>query len=268
MGIAHLNPFFLTMRSILIAGFVAIYSFGQAQINESDTIPFQLQARIGGSLQTGNVELIRILGSLESSIRFAKDNWVFKSQNEYLYQRISKRKADNGFNSWNFLYFRPENRFYPYAIVFNSTNFRRDIDHRAFGGIGGTLQLLIKANHNIKLSLNGLYESTNYAVPSFNIEALNGLESVDTWMYSLYISGFHHLNERTIGLLYQGYLLMSFSESDIWRYHLFGGLDFKIWKGLSVQTRIDFTHENLIVAPNKKDDFLWTWGVKYRLNKK
>ncbi len=115
------------MKVILLVLLLCAATFPlAAQLNESDTLNFQLKTGISGNLQKGNVDLFLIRGRLEFSFIPVK-TLVFKSQNSSLYQSFSGRKADNDLFSRNYLYFRPERRLYPFAISYSSSNFRRRI---------------------------------------------------------------------------------------------------------------------------------------------
>ncbi|MEQ9298455.1 MAG: DUF481 domain-containing protein [Cyclobacteriaceae bacterium] len=254
------------MRSLFIIFLYASSFVSFGQINESDTSTFQLQTRLSGSIQSGNVELVRILGSLDVSSRL-NDHFVFKSQNNYLLQKFSGFKADEDVFSRNFFYYKPERKIYPYAIGFISTNFRREIEQRAFLGGGLTYQLIRRPGHNLKLSGNGNFERTRFEEADYNKEQFNGNQQIDQWMYSLYITGFHSIIKNELSLVYEGYWQQGFEESDISRYHFLIGVNLVIWKGLAMQSRINYTYENLIVESNRQKDLLWTWGLNYHYKK-
>ena len=231
-----------------------------AQINERDTINHAIQLQLGGSYQVGNVELTRVTGRGEF-VKSLPNHFVFKTQNQYLYQKIVGRKADENIESRNFLYLNPKATIYPYAIAFLSTNYRREIDKRYFGGLGITYQLINTHINNLKLSGNGLYEESHYTQQSFNESQFDGNSRLEAFWYSAYVSGFLILNSSSIRLVYELYWQQSLETSINYRYHIVTGLDFKVFKNLGLQTRYEYTYENVIVLGNKSSDTLWTWGV-------
>lgn len=234
-----------------------------AQLNESDTARLQLQLRAGGSYQTGNVELLRVTNQLDLSTRISRD-LVFKTQNNHFYQRFFGNKADQDLGSRNYLYFRPQHILYPYAISFISTNFRRDIDLRTFSGLGATYQLLQKTNQTVKLSANVLYEKSTYSNPFFNYPEFAGADQIAAFWSTLYLSGFHQAKENTLKLTYELYWQQSWEDKVNFRYHLLAGVDLKVMKNLSVQSRIIYAFENVVTTTVRQEDLLWTWGLAYQ----
>ena len=251
------------MRTLFLLIGLLLPLLSWSQINESDTVSFQLNSRIGGVLQTGNVEFYRLVASLEASARLGQEALVIKTQNDYLFQKFVKNKADESIHSMNFIYYQPDRRLYPYFVGLYSMNFRRDIDYRLFGGLGASYQIIVQPLHNLKISTNLLYESTGYAVADFNEAGFNGSPRISTWMNSLYMSGYHQIIQRKIGVFHEGYFQYSLTERDLWRLHFVLGLNFNLVKGLAVSTRLNYTYENIIAQGNQQEDLLWTWGVSY-----
>ncbi|WP_194777649.1 DUF481 domain-containing protein [Pararhodonellum marinum] len=241
--------------------FLSVYSL-RAQINESDTAQIQLQLRSGGSFQTGNVELIRIASQFDFS-SWISPAFVFKTQNNHLYQEIFDNKADDDLTSRNYLYYKPLNKVYPYAIGYISTNFRRNIDLRAFYGLGLTYQLLQKQAHNIKLSSNLLYEKSTFTDRNFNFIEFNGNNQIKSYWNTVYLSGFHEFNENSLKLNYEVYWQQSLEKRVNYRYHMVFGLDQKLIKSFSLQTRIIYAFENVTNSRVKQNDLLWIWGLSY-----
>lgn len=250
---------------ILIGTFIAFDTY--CQINESDTVNFALQIQAGGSYQKGNVELTRIANRI-GVLRALEGNLVVKTQNNYLFQKIVGNKADENIESRNFIYYDPQARFYPYALIFISTNFRRELNQRYFGGLGITYQLFNTVKHNLKLSGNVLYEKSEYTLTSYNESSFDGDNEIKSFWHSFYLSGFHRLNAGDIRFVYELYWQQSNDKSVNYRYHIFGGLDFKMIKNLSLQTRYEYTYENVVISGNKTSDTLWTWGLIYNLKSK
>lgn len=119
-----------------------------AQINESDTSKFQLRSSVTGNFQKGNVEVLTLKSKIDFSYSPLKD-FVFKSQNNSLYQEFYSIEADNDIFSRNYFYYKPTAAIYPFAIAYISTNYRRKVDARYFVGAGFTWQLVNKQLYNI-----------------------------------------------------------------------------------------------------------------------
>ncbi len=257
------------MHKIASSILLVLCTLGQktiAQINESDTTSLQLRGLIGGSYQTGNVELTRISGQVDFSSTIRK-SVVFKSQNNYLFQKIVGNKADDNYTGQHYLYLKPQQKVYPYAIGFVTTNFRRDIDLRVFGGLGVTYQLLRKLRHNIKISTNLLYEQSRFAFDTYNESKFNGSNLISAPWSTLYLRGYHSINNNMVYWIYEAYLQQSIEDNLNYRYHFYNGIDIKLIKNLFVQTRILYTYENVVVLGNEQHDLLWTWGMTYFIKK-
>ena len=63
------------MKEYIITGCILLLNTGKpfAQLNESDTVKFQLRASLTGNYQQGNVELLNLKSKLEFSFLLQKD---------------------------------------------------------------------------------------------------------------------------------------------------------------------------------------------------
>ncbi len=123
-----------------------------------------------------------------------------------------------------------------------------------------------KPRQSIKLSGNVLYEESTYSKELFNYQQFNGSDQIKAFWSTLYLSGFHQLNNANIKLTYELYWQQSWEDKVNFRYQLFTGVDFKVIKGFSVQSRIIYAFENIISENVLQQDLLWTWGLSYFLN--
>lgn len=254
----------LLIKSIAAIFFLLPFGALRAQINESDTARYQLEAALRGSYQAGNVELLRLTNQLEGLLSIAGP-WVFKSQNSMLYQEIFGFKADNDLLSQNYLYFGPRNRVYPYAIGFVSTNFRRRIRLRYFAGAGLTYSLVRRPSHLLKLSTNLVREQTDFETSDFNVDRFDGKPGIDMWRGTLYARGRHGFRQGALLFNYELYWQQSLSDRINYRYSLTGGFDVQVFDGLYLQSRLAYTYEQVVVRGVDQRDLLWTWGVAYRM---
>ncbi len=237
-----------------------------AQINESDTAKFQVRASVNGNYQKGNVDILVIRSRLD--VLFApQKEWVFKSQNNSLYQAFYNKKADNDVFSRNYIYFRPNRKVYPFAIGYISTNFRRKIDKRYFVGLGGTVRLINSKNNAIKASLSTVYEQTSFTESVFNDNYYNGNNKISLWRGTAYISGAHALFGQRFRLYYDAYWqpALSSDNKNNYRTQFDIGFDVPIWKGLSLNALYTFTHEQVVVQKIQNDDKILAFGLSYSL---
>ena len=254
------------MKKPLFICIIFLLSLGKtvAQLNESDTARFQLRAALTGNYQQGNVEVLNIKSKLEFSFSPHK-NWVIKSQNSSLYQAFYSVEADNDIFSRNYIYYKPQQKIYPFAIAYISTNYRRKIDTRYFAGAGFTWQAINTKHHVVKLSASSVYEATKFKATKYNFAAYNGDKNINLWRGTLYVAGWHYLLQRRIRLYYDAYWQPAFKHSNNYRTLVDIGVDFPIWKGLSFNALYAFTHENVVIEKVKQEDKILTFGLAYNL---
>lgn len=235
-----------------------------AQLNESDTLRFQLRASLTGSYQQGNVALLTMRGRLDFSLQFSK-NLVFKSQNSGLYQEFGRTKADNDIFSRNFLYYKPFRKVYPFAIAFVSANYRRKLDIRYFVGAGATIQLLQKHRHTLKASTGLVRESSHFSKSNYTVSAYNGDKTINVWRATTWLMGKHHVT-HIFRIFYDFYWQPALGKAQNYRWQTDIGMEFSLWKGLSVNVLYLYTYENVVVETVKRQDQLLTFGLSFTKN--
>lgn len=238
-----------------------------AQLNESDTLRFQLRASLSGNYQQGNVVYFALRSKLDLTFAPYK-KWVLKSQNNSLYQAFFSQKADNDIFSRNFLYYNPRGRIYPFAIAYVSSNFRRKINNRYFAGAGATWQAVNTKNHVLKFSASAVYEATKFNADTYNYDEYNGNSNINLWRGTLYLAGQHYLFERQIRLFYDAYWQPSFDNADNYRTQADAGMDFPVWKGVSMSILYTLTHEHVVAQNIKQEDKILSFGLAYNFKRK
>jgi hypothetical protein len=222
----------------------------------------QFRMGISGAWQQGNVNVLTLRGRLEGVSNGMKP-WVFKTQNNSLYQEFGNQKADNDINSRNYLYYKPRRVIYPFAMAYLQTNFRRQISTRWFAGAGGTWQFLKKNKSNIKLSASMVYEQTKFRSDRFNEPAYNGSSVIALWRATTYLGGWHQLFNQRVRLYYTGYWQPALHGQNNFRTQVDAGLDFPLWKGLSAGIVYAFSHEEVVPEKVKQVDRILTFGFSY-----
>ncbi len=230
------------------------------QLNEADTVRWQLSATLGGAWQTGNVDL-GILRASAGWLTQTTGTWVYKSQNNLLLQRFGEFTADRDLLSRHFLYFHPRQRLYPFAIATVESSLRRQLDWRVFGGAGLTLSAVQKPGHSIKASLSLFYESSEYAAPL----AATGTITLRQWRLAPYLSG-HHRFGQYLHLWYLGFVL--FGRQPEWsnRWHLEAGAEVRLSARLSASAQYQFTREAFVPEPTRLTDGVLTYGLRISLS--
>ncbi len=230
-----------------------------AQINESDTLKLKANLSLTGFWQAGNVETLIFRAKSDLSVKPWK-KWVFKTNNSYVYQEFGKEKADEDFLSLNFLYFNPERKFYPLALGFISTNFRREIDVRYLFGAGVTYQVLNKNKNWLKFSITGEYEQTNFSETDFNISEYDGSKSINTLRGTIWVNGKYHLFKNKLILTHESYVQPSLEQSNNYRWRADLGLELPVWKFLNFKINYLHTFESIVIEGQKRQDKFLTLG--------
>ncbi|HRH59076.1 MAG TPA: DUF481 domain-containing protein [Chitinophagaceae bacterium] len=236
-----------------------------AQINESDTVKFQMRASLTGNYQKGNVEILSLRSKLDASYAPGKKNFVFKSQNSSLYQAFYSNKVDNDLYSRNFIYYKPEHTVYTLGIAFISTNYRRKVSIRYFTGGGVTYQPLHTKDHVIKIAFNAIYEQTKFKDTVYNFSEYNGSNKIDVVRTTLFLGGWSYLLQKHLRLFYDVYWQPSINNKNNYRLQVDFNADYPLWKGLFFTAAYTFSHDNIVVDKIKQEDRILSFGLAYNL---
>lgn len=248
-----------------LIGVAPLITFGQ--LNESDSANFQLRIGINGMRQTGNVQVGIIRSRAELVTKLSKA-FTFKTQNNSLYQEFNSRKADQDINSRNYLYLNPHKLFYPFAILYMQTNFRRKIDTRYFSGAGITCQVLVHKLHQLKLSGSLVYERTNFSKQVYNEQFYSGSETISLWRGTLYVTGLHQLAGQKVYLHYSAYWQPGIDEVPNHRVQAEFGLNVAAGKTFSFSLQYLFGYEQVVPLTILQQDDMITVGISYQLQPK
>lgn len=252
----------LFMKKTLIFTFLLASSRLFAQINESDTLFLQHYTSLTGNAQTGNFKAFAFRVKLDASIA-PSDIFAFKTQNSYRYQSFFGRKVDNEFSNRNFVYLFQHRRFYPFAMAFLSGNFRRKIDFRYFSGAGISWQPVRQRKHTLKISVSGVYESTQFSGNVFNFSEYDGSTKLNTWRATFRLFGKHTILNNKLRVYYEAFAQPSLENRNNYRWHTEAGIDFPLWKGLSLNALILYDHENVTIKTVKQNDLIASIGLSY-----
>lgn len=253
---------------ICMAAATSVPAVALAQLNESDTAKLQVRAGLSGSWQKGNVELLVLRSRLEvAAAADSLGHWVYKTQNNHLYQAFGGRRADNDLSSRHYLYYQPRQQLYPFALLYLQTNFRRKLDYRVFGGAGLTVQLLRTPGSNLKLSGGAVYENSRFKAVEYNNPAYKGSPAIALWRTTFYLAGWHQLAQKKVRLFYTAYLQPGLDGKRNHRSSLELGLDLPVWKGLGMQLAYLYVREGVMPVQVRTTDQLFTFGLQYRFLK-
>ena len=246
----------------LLNVFIFFYSFSFAQINESDSVKYHLNIGLTGMYQKGNVNIFSLRGRGIFSSWLDK-NVVFKTQNTWLYQDIFQKKADNNFESRNFLYYKPNQTFYPVGLGFLSNNFRRKIKGRYLFGIGETWNPIHKPAQSFKLTLSVFREISIYDESTFNDNTFDGENKIQLWRWGLYAAGSHAIWENKVNLHYHAFFQPLFENIKNYRTEVELGMDILVTAKFSFRLNYLFLSEYLVNNGINETDNILTFGIVF-----
>lgn len=253
----RISPFLI---SLLLSGAFPAH----AQLLESDTVRWQVQASSSLYLNQGNVD--RLLWRNGLMAKHLRDRWGVSSRQQYLRGTFSGFKTENDWLSTNFLYYNPKQRFYPYVMAWMETNLRRRIGFRYQVGSGGSWRAWQSAGHLIKISLTGTYELTRYDAVPFPVPP-DGLEGRRLGLLRLTgrLWGQHRLAENLF-FQYEYWWQQAFRQAENHRWLLDSQLKTGLKKGLSAVASLLYTYEPFVPEKVRKRDLFFTFGLQYGLS--
>jgi hypothetical protein len=248
------------MRNALLSLLITLALSNQlfAQLNESDSIRWQIKFNSTASVLDGNVARTLLLNRLE--VAHANKNWGVSTRNDYQYGLTRYILTENDFISYNFFYLKPLSKVYPYVMGLLETNLRRKIDFRYQFGPGVSWNVINTKPSILKLSLTGTYEHTKYAGVIFDDEKYNGSNTIETWRITGRIFGKHTLKSK-VRISYEFWWQQSLNESINYRYHTEEAIELPVTKHISFRTAVRYSYENIELIGLKPYDLFWTYGL-------
>ena len=163
-----------------------------AQLNESDSINWQLKFNATGSVLDGNVARTLLLQRFE--VAHANTRWGVSSRNDYQYGRTRYILTENDVISYNFVYLHPLSRVYPYFMALVETNYRRNIGFRYQTGPGVSWNGAQEGPRGEVVPHRHVWEYTRYGGNQFDEAVYNGNNIIETWRVTGRVFGKHRLS--------------------------------------------------------------------------
>ncbi len=252
-------------RLLLLVVLLPLASLGQ--LDESDTLQTQVRVDLNGQYQAGNVTLFLVRSRAELSTRLG-ENLVFKTQNNYLYQEFSGRRADEDLNSRNYLYYRPQRRWYPFAMAFLQTNYRRKLDLRFFSGAGLSWKVIDQPMGFVKLSASLVYEHNRFNGSNFNQDRYDSQTELNFWRPTAYIQAGLRLNQGQTRISGHAYVQSGVQSTQNQRLQLELVAEQQLWRRLHMSIHYSYWYEQLAVVGILPTDKLLSLGLRWQLIKK
>jgi Protein of unknown function, DUF481 len=248
------------MRKALLSLSIALALSSQlfAQLNESDSIRWQLKFNSTASVLDGNVARTLLLNRFE--VAHANKKWGISTRNDYQYGRTRYILTENDVISYNFIYLKPLAKVYPYFMGLVETNLRRRIDFRYQVGPGVSWNVVNDKSSLLKLSITGTYENTRYNGSVFDDDKYNGSNTIETWRATGRVFGRHVLKSK-LKFTYEFWWQQSLSEQVNYRFHTEEAIELPITKHIAFRTAVRYSYENIELVGLKPFDLLWTYGL-------
>ena len=253
------------IRSVLtLFGIGAFYLSGYGQLSESDSLRRSLLINASGNLSYGNVNRQFLLSTLQY-VHHVGNSIALKTQNSHRYGQRNGGVIANDLLAFNYVYYRPQNRFYPYAVFFVEKSRRKKIDDRWLGGVGLTYQAARSKQFLMKLSVTMLYEANDYEENEFKELGTRSTTLISMPRVSFRLFGRHNFQEIPLQIYYVGRLNRSLSSLGDYRLTLGLGVDINLTKVLAFTARADYNREDIVVFDRSADDLLMTYGLRVLL---
>lgn len=234
----------------------------KAQLNERDTLNWQVKLSASGSLLAGNVSRFLTVNKLETA--HSTPLWGFSSRNDYQYGTRGFTKTENDVVSYLFIYKSPFKRIYPYIMGIIETNYRRKIRFRYQAGPGVSYRLIDKINRSIKISLTATYENTHFERNKLNNISDTIANIIKTWRVTARIFGRENLFEKKLHFLYECWWQQSVDNKRNYRFYSEEALEIPLNNYFSFRTGVRFTFESVGLIGLKPYDLFWTFGFSIK----
>lgn len=251
-------PHHLMIIGAVTMGLFTISS-ASAQLNTIDSTRVLVKLAAAGSLLEGNVNRLLLINRLD--VNYANPQWGFSNRTDYQYGSRNHALSENDVVTWNFLYYQPDKKLYPFLMTILETNYRRRISFRYQAGPGLTYAVIKRTSSLLKASLSLTYENTNYNGSKFEHSSDTSSHKISTFRITPRIFGVHHLWGNKCTLIYEWWLQQSLSNARNYRLMLEQGLEFPFIKRIDIKTTLRYTTENIRLKGLKPYDLFWVFGV-------
>jgi hypothetical protein len=243
---------------VSISFFILCTAGSHAQLNESDTLKWQLRLSCNGSWLEGNVKRLLIVNRLE--LTHARSQWAYNNRTDYQYGTTRQAKTENDVAIYNFVYYKPRKRFYPFVMGIIETNYRRKIKFRYQIGPGVSYCLMQGPNHLLKFSLTGTYESTRFGGRHFNKIADTTSNHIKIIRLTGRIYGRQILIKNKLNFLYELWWQQSLKDKNNYRFYSEETLVLPLSGNFSFRTTFRYTYERIVLRGLKPYDLFWVFG--------
>lgn len=251
---------------VLLAGVACcLHARVQAQLSLFDSLAYQYQIGINGTVSRGNIERLLVRPSGEFA-RMGK-KVAFKTVNTYTYGTILRNKTEDDLSSANFLYYAPFAKLSPYLKLWGETNFRRQKNYAYQTGLGLTYTPVLQADHILKLSANISFEESDFKssgfIRPFSENSLYQTPKIQLWRYLLRVFGQSKFLEDKLIWSYDLWGQPAIQDFYNRRLHFQSSLQIRIHQQFYFQGQMNYAHESLTLEGIKNYDLFGTLGFMW-----
>jgi hypothetical protein len=230
-----------------------------AQLNDKDTTNWQGKLSCSGLFMKGNVNRLILINKLE--VAYANRDWGASNRTDYQFGTINSVRSENDWVSYNFLYLKPLNRWYPFFMGVVETNLRRKIDFRVQTGIGVTHSLVRKPGRVLKLSVTGTYDYTKFEGNKFYLINDSSSNSIATPRLIGRIYGKQSIISGGLNCLYEVWWQQSIVDKKNFRFYSEQSFELPLFPPLTFKTTVRYTYESIGLRGLKPYDLLLMIGL-------
>lgn len=231
----------------------------KGQLNKLDSTAFTARLACSGSLLEGNVSRLLLVNRLD--LNYAGQQWGYSNRTDYQYGEKNRSLSENDLVAYNFFYYQPAKKIYPFIMTIVETNYRRKILFRYQAGPGITYTLVKKPISLLRASFSATYEHTRFKEHQFENLADTSSNTIATYRITPRIYGVHALWKGKLNIVYELWLQQSIEHAANYRFFLEQGWEVPLIKHLDLKTTIRYTYENVRLKGLKAYDLFWVFGI-------
>lgn len=248
-------------RLPMITCFVMLPFITCAQIKD-DSLRLVYKAGITGSVQSGNLNQVRVAGTLQGRYHSANRRFGINESYSYNYSKIEKRTLQNDVLNHTLFYYKTNPRFFPIGILWVQKS--QLLDYKlAAPGIGMLSPLVDNRKHYLSIAALVTYEWKRSGVAIYNDAAYNGNADLNTPRAMLRINGLHTITDAKLHLNYEAYVMPSLRWKDNYRFYGSASAEVPLWRRLNIKVAYTYSYENVVVAKRTTTDQALTFGISY-----
>lgn len=243
---------------LLVATFSAKVVFSQAAKKDS-TLTFKYLLSSDWTFTFGNVNSFISVNQAQ----FAVEQRVIgaKLLARYRYGELETVTNYNEFYTNADLLFFPKNRVYGFLNGGAEFSFLRGINLRAWGGAGAGFKILNTDDHKFEPTVSFSYEYNNYSSPV--VYRGDTTNIIHTAIANIGWTGSHKFFKGKLLLVHNFKWIQDMLFAENFKFDGGFTLAVPIIKNLSVKTAIQGSYQNLVPAPRRNADLIWTVGLAW-----